>query len=135
MRTRSAASTASGTSGAAASGSGGAGLAPTGGASGPAAAGGSIDARVPATFALGVAGALSPAQVSAPAFLAIAVRITSASGSAHTATIATPHPVALRIPPHGAAATRIPGLRAGTYPILIDGVRRGALLIGGEPGP
>jgi hypothetical protein len=90
---------------------------------------------VPATFTLAAAGTLSPGQVSAPAFLAVAVRINSASSSAHTATIATPHPVHLQIPPHGVGATTIPGLRAGTYAILIDGARRGALVIGGEPGP
>ena len=73
--------------------------------------------------------------MSAPAFLAVAVRINSASPAAHTATIATPHRVQLRIPPHGAGARTIAGLRAGTYAILIDGARRGALVIGGEPGP
>jgi hypothetical protein len=90
---------------------------------------------VPATFSLGASGTLSPGQVSAPAFLAVAVRIKSGSAAAHTVTIATPHQVHLGIPPHGAGATTIPGLRAGTYPILIDGTRRGALVIGGEPGP
>jgi len=29
----------------------------------------------------------------------------------------------------------IGGLRAGTYPIEVDGAARGALSIGGEPGP
>ena len=41
----------------------------------------------------------------------------------------------LAVAPHGTSLTTIGGLRAGTYAILIDGARRGALVIGGEPGP
>jgi len=37
--------------------------------------------------------------------------------------------------PHGRAAMRLAGLKAGRYPIEVDGVRRGALIIGAEPGP
>jgi hypothetical protein len=33
------------------------------------------------------------------------------------------------------AAIRIPGLRAGRYPVLLDGRRAGALVAGGEVGP
>jgi hypothetical protein len=29
----------------------------------------------------------------------------------------------------------VPGQPAGTYPVLVGGVRRGALVFGGEPGP
>jgi len=36
---------------------------------------------------------------------------------------------------HGHASLLIPGLRAGTYAIDVDGKPKAALIIGGEPGP
>src|SRR5947209_6946898 len=47
----------------------------------------------------------------------------------------TSRPVRLTVAAHGHASTLIGGLRAGTYPILVDGRQRATLAIGGEPGP
>lgn len=97
--------------------------------------GGAINARVPAAFRLSPGGRLSPTTVSAPAFLAVSVMIASDDGSSHTVVIGTPSPRTLTIARHGSGVTLIPGLRAGDYPITVDGARRAVLIIGGEPGP
>ncbi|HEX7622468.1 MAG TPA: hypothetical protein VF400_02775 [Anaeromyxobacteraceae bacterium] len=47
----------------------------------------------------------------------------------------TPNPHRLTVPAGGRASVLIPGLRAGHYVIDVDGAGRGALDVGGEPGP
>lgn len=115
-------------SGAGASGASGAGSGASGG-------GGAINARVPATYHLGSGGRLTPPTISVPAFIAVEITIASSDVRPHTVQVRTPVPHTLRVPARGRAAVRIPGLRAGTYPITVDGARRGTLAIGGEPGP
>jgi hypothetical protein len=106
-----------------------------GGGSGSGGSGGSTDVRVPATFTIGSGGHLDPQTVSAPAFLAVRVTVSSADGKAHQVTVQTPVPRSLSVPAGGRASVRISGQRAGRYAINVDGRARGALLIGGEPGP
>jgi hypothetical protein len=72
--------------------------------------------------------------VSSPAFIAVQVTISS-SGAAHKVLVETPTPHSLSVPAHGRASLLIPGQRAGTYVLKVDGAPRGALMIGGEPGP
>ena len=90
---------------------------------------------MPATFAVGSGGRLIPSTVSAPAFLAVRVTIASTDGAGHQVIVHTPTPYTLEVPAGGRASVLIPGQRAGQYPIAVDGRTRGALLIGGEPGP
>ncbi len=90
---------------------------------------------MPATFAIDAGGKLTPATVSSPAFLAVQVSVTDHDGQAHQIVIRTPTPHTLMVSAGGHASVLIPGLRAGQYPITVDGTQRGALLIGGEPGP
>ncbi len=97
--------------------------------------GGSTDVRVPATFTIRAGGRLDPQTVSAPAFLAVRVTVSSADGRAHHVVVDTPAPHTLSVPAGGRGSILISGQRAGQYPIDIDGSARGALLIGGEPGP
>jgi hypothetical protein len=118
-------------SGSGSGGSGGSGGSSGGGSSG----GGSTNARVPATFTIASGGQLSPPTVSAPAFLAVQLTVVSRDGQAHQVLLRTPTPHKLAVPAHGHATVLIPGLRAGSYPLEIDGAARGALTIGGEPGP
>ncbi len=121
----------SGAGGSGGSGSGGSGTSGSGGGSG----GGSTNARVPATFTIASGGQVSPSTVSAPAFLAVQLTIVSHDGQAHQVLLRTPTPHKLAVAAHGHATVLIPGLRAGSYPLEIDGAARGALTIGGEPGP
>ncbi len=111
---------------------GGAGL-PSGSSSGG--SGGSSNARVPATFIIAAGGRLSPPSVSAPAFLAVQLTIVSRDSRSHQVLLRTPTQHSLAVPAHGHASVLIPGLRAGHYPLELDGTARGALSIGGEPGP
>ncbi len=97
--------------------------------------GGSTDVRVPATFTIRSGDRLDPQTVSAPAFLAVRVTVSSTDGRAHHVVVHTPAPQLLSVPAGGRASILIPGQRAGQYPIDVDGSARGALLIGGEPGP
>jgi hypothetical protein len=90
---------------------------------------------VPATFTIASGGGLSPSTVSAPAFLAVRLTVVSHDGQSHRVLVRTPTPHQLMVPAHGHASVLIPGLRAGRYPLEIDGAARGALSIGGEPGP
>ncbi len=97
--------------------------------------GGSINVRVPATFTIRPGGRLDPSTVSSPAFLAVRLTIVAADGRAHKILLKAPQPHALSVPAGGRASVLIAGMRAGRYPLLVDGSPRGALLIGGEPGP
>jgi hypothetical protein len=98
-------------------------------------AGGSSNARVPATFTVRASG-VSPATVSAPAFLAIQLTVVSNDGKRHAVAVVLPGGRRLlSVPANGHASTLIPGLKAGEYAVDIDGKPRAVLLIGGEPGP
>jgi hypothetical protein len=94
--------------------------------------GGVAHIRVPATFTIGSGGALNPPTVSVPAFIAIEVTLTSADGRGHRVDIAGRE---VTVPANGRASLRLPGLRQGRYEVRVDGRPRGALVIGGEPGP
>jgi hypothetical protein len=47
----------------------------------------------------------------------------------------TPVAHALAVPAHGRATVLLRGLGLGRYALDVDGVARGALVIGGAPGP
>lgn len=86
-------------------------------------------------FQLGPGGRLTPPTISIPAFLAVALSVSSHDGASHTVTVRIPSPLTVTVPAHGRAAAMLRGLRAGQYTILVDGRPRGTLAIGGEPGP
>ncbi|HUO74493.1 MAG TPA: hypothetical protein VMU39_27225 [Solirubrobacteraceae bacterium] len=90
---------------------------------------------MPATFVIRPGGTLAPPSVSAPAFLAVRLTVASGDGRAHHVVLKTPTPHTLSVPAGGRASVLVPGLRAGQYPIEVDGSARGLLSIGGEPGP
>jgi hypothetical protein len=63
------------------------------------------------------------------------VSVSSTDSSAHQISLGTPTPHSFRVPAHGHASLLVPGLRAGTYAVDVDGHPRASLIIGGEPGP
>lgn len=90
--------------------------------------------RVPAAFVVTVAG-LEPPQVTVPPLLAVELSVRADDGRAHRIEVRTPQPAVLEVAAGGRAAVRIDGLRAGRYPVLVDGREAGALVAGGEVGP
>lgn len=93
------------------------------------------NARIPATFTILRSGALSPPTVTAPAHLPVQVTVISGDGRAHKAVLHTPTVYALSVPARGRATVLIADLKSGRYPLVVDGAARGALVIGGAPGP
>jgi hypothetical protein len=59
----------------------------------------------------------------------------SADGRSHQVLLRTPMPHSLTVPAHGRASLLIRGPRSGRYELDVDGIARGALTLGGEPGP
>jgi hypothetical protein len=102
---------------------------------GAAATSGATNVRVPSIFTIGAGGKLTPPTVSTPAFIALDVTVSSTDGHSHHVLIRTPTPHSLTVPAGGHASVLIAGLKQGRYVIAVDGKSRGALLIGGEPGP
>jgi hypothetical protein len=96
--------------------------------------GGEEPVRVDATFILR-GGRLRPATVSTPAFLAVSLSVRNLDSAARVIVVRADREYRLVARPGRRAARQIPGQRAGTYPVLVDGRRRGALIFGGEPGP
>ncbi len=98
----------------------------------PGGAGDEEAVRVPAEFTVGADG-VSPATVSVPAFLTVELVVRSTDGRAHAVTVAG---TTVQVPAGGSAARRLEGLKAGRYPIGVDGAASSsALVAGAEPGP
>jgi hypothetical protein len=112
---------------------------PAGGSSGASGGtengGGEQSVRVPAAFVVGASRHLTPPTITVPPFLAVELSLRSRDGTSHRLVVRTPTPHELSVAAGGHAAIRIPGLRAGRYPVLLDGRRAGALVAGGEVGP
>ena len=90
---------------------------------------------MPATFTVLASGRIQPPSISIPARFAIELAVVSGDGRRHQAVLRAIKPYTLTVPAQGRASVRVPGQRAGRYPLDIDGVRRATLLIGGQPGP
>jgi hypothetical protein len=96
---------------------------------------GAPNALLPATFTIESGGALNPSSVASPAYVRIRLTIVSRDGARHRVVLRTPTSHLLTVPPHGNASITIAGLRAGRYPLEVDGIARGALIVGVQPGP
>ena len=96
--------------------------------------GGATHARVPATYVIR-GGKVSPPAISVPAFLAIQLTAVSADGKGHRVTLQARSGVTLNVPAGGRASQLVPGLPSAQYKLQVDGVARGTLMTGGEPGP
>lgn len=99
--------------------------------------GGAEPVRVPATFIFSAGGRVQPATVTIPAFIAVELTLASRDGRAHALLLDDGgRRYRLAVPAGGRRTTRIPGLRAGTYPLRPEGAGPGArLVVGGEVGP
>jgi hypothetical protein len=93
---------------------------------------GASNVRLPAIFMVGPGGKLLPSSVSAPTGVLIGLTLISADQKAHRVTV--DHQT-LPVPARGRNYAALRGLQAGRYPVLVDGVRRGLLVVGGRVGP
>jgi len=97
--------------------------------------GGEQAVRVPASFVVAPGGRLTPPTITVPPFLAVELSLRAGDGRPHRLVVQTTPPHTLRVAAGQRAAIRIHGLRAGRYPVTLDGRRAGALVAGGEVGP
>lgn len=88
--------------------------------------------RLPAAFTIGAGGKLTPPSVTAPAGVLIGLTLISGDGRGHRVTVAGK---ALVVPAGGHTYAALQGLHNGHYPVLVDGARRGTLIVGGQVGP
>jgi hypothetical protein len=110
----------------------------TGAATGPSAAGGGEEpVRTPAVFVFGSGGRVSPPTITVPAFIAVDVTLVSRDGRAHELALeAAGRRYRFRVAAGRSSTVRIPGLKAGTYPLSPVGGGPGVTLVaGGEAGP
>jgi hypothetical protein len=96
---------------------------------------GATNALLPATFMIERGGALDPSSVASPAFVRILLTVVSRDGAPHRVVLRTPTLQLLSVPASGRASVTIAGLRAGRYALEVDGIARGALIVGVQPGP
>lgn len=81
-------------------------------------------------------GRLRPRTITVPAFIAAEVRVANLDRERHVVVVRADRDYRIRVRPTSAeGVTEVPGQRAGRYPVLVDGRRRGTLVFGGEPGP
>lgn len=95
----------------------------------PGGAGDEEAAVLPATFKID-GNAVQPPDVAVPAFFTIRVTGQSADGEPHTIRF---QGKTAKIPPAGKASIEVEGLKAGIYPVTIDGRTGAATITTGEP--
>lgn len=94
---------------------------------------GATGVRLPATFTIEAGGKLSPPTVTAPAGVTIDLTLVSGDGKPYL--VRGPFAETLPVPPHGHGSVTLRGLHRGHYPVIVDGVPRGTLIVGGQVGP
>jgi hypothetical protein len=96
---------------------------------------GAINARIPARFEVLAGGRLNPPQISIPAEIPVQVTVVSKDGRSHRVVVMTSPVRPLSVPAGGQSSVLITGLKAGRYPIKLDGTAAGLLVTGVNPGP
>jgi hypothetical protein len=101
----------------------------------PGGAGDEEGARVPAAFTLS-GGAISPARITVPAFLAVEVALTAKDG-AQQVTISAPGGGTVDVASGATARRSLAGLKPGDYTVATAGGAKATLHVvsGGAPGP
>ena len=92
---------------------------------------GAINVRVPARFTILPSGSLTPPTVTIPAHLPVELIVVS-DGHPHRITLRS---TTFTVAAHGQAEKLLDGLKAGSYPLKVDGAPKATLTIGGSPGP
>jgi hypothetical protein len=90
-----------------------------------------INVRVPARFTIAADGSVTPPTVTIPAGLPVELIVVS-NGHSHRITFRT---TTFTVGSHARVEKLIDGLKAGSYPLEVDGAPKATLTIGGSPGP
>ena len=85
--------------------------------------------RLPARFTILPSGRLSQPTVNVLAHIPLELILVSQDGRAHRAELHIPAARPLTVPANRPAEQLIPALPPGTYPVTIDGRRRGAVRV------
>ena len=93
---------------------------------------GASNVRLPAEFTIGPGDRLSPPSVTSPAGVLIGLTLISGDGKVHRVSVGSR---TLLVPAGGRTYTALQGLHTGRYPVIVDGVLRGVLVVGGKVGP
>jgi len=93
---------------------------------------GSATAVLPASFVVNADDSRSPPLVAAPVQTTIQLTITSHASDPVRVSVAAK---SVSVQPGAHATARLPGLKAGRYTVSVDGMKRGALVVGAQPGP
>ncbi|MGI8714121.1 MAG: hypothetical protein ACR2NR_13275 [Solirubrobacteraceae bacterium] len=91
--------------------------------------------RIPVTFIIGAAEAVTPSLISAPADVTIQLQLHNRDAHAHRVQLSVPHFGGLEVPAHGTVTTEVTGVRKGTYRLLVDGAAKARIAVGAVPGP
>ncbi len=91
--------------------------------------------RLPATFTIRAGGVLDSPEIAAPRHTDIALTVKSGDGRAHNFVLRAPHQYVVTVRAGAPAKLLLKGIPSGTYPIEVDHVGRGKLIVGAAPGP
>jgi hypothetical protein len=93
-------------------------------------------ARVPVAVTVGTDGTLSPSQVDVPAFLALELQVRNRTGSPLRVTWDASEPAGtFEVGVGKVGSRRVAGVKAGPYPLTIQGAGTVTVNAGAEPGP
>ena len=93
-----------------------------------------IDATRRATLTVRAGGVVRPTALTVPTSTPIELTLVSADGHPHHVILQRSGTRILAVPAHGRINQRVGGLKAGRYALKVDGVTRGAVLVGGAFG-
>jgi hypothetical protein len=98
----------------------------------PGGAGDEEGTRVPAAFEL-TGETATPKIVDVPAFLPVELSFASRDGKDHAVTVLVTPPVTIQVKGDGKAyRRRVPGLKRGSYHVVVDGKESGAVVRAGQ---
>jgi hypothetical protein len=73
--------------------------------------------------------------VAAPKHTEVVLTVAAGDGRSHRLVIQTPRRYAASVTPGRAAKLILKGVPNGSYPVEVDGSKRGELIVGAAPGP
>jgi hypothetical protein len=92
-------------------------------------------AHVETRITVSANGEVSPPAVSVPSGVGVELHITNHGSRTDTVALSVPGHPSVKVAPRATATLQTPGLKDGTYRIVVNGTPRGQLMIGAQGGP